>query len=144
MGRRAHMLGWTVGAAVGALAVGIVVGVAIGLAFGLGGPARDGWQDLAAFAAGLVFGIGAAGLAWFVLFSLVVRRFVREGRRLGVGLWSLPFLIGVPLLAWALLGATGAVVGGELTQVTLLAAVVTALVVPPLVMVVREGGPQPV
>ena len=144
MGRRAHMLGWTAGAAVGALLAGIAVGVLVGLAFGLGGPARDGWEDLAAFAAGLVFGLGAAALAWFVLFSLVVRRFVREGRRLRVWLWSLPFLVGVPLVAWVVVGLSGPLVGGEVTQVVALVAVVTGLVVPPAVMVSREGGPQPV
>jgi membrane protease YdiL (CAAX protease family) len=139
------MLGWTAGAALGALLVGIAVGVLVGLAYGLGGPARDGWEDLAAFAAGLVLGLGAAALAWFVLFwLLVVRRFVREGRRLGVWFWSLPFLVGVPLVTWAVLGASGAVVGGELTQVIALVAVVTGLVVPPAVVLVREGGPQPV
>lgn len=144
MGRRAHMLGWTGAAAVGALLVGVAVGVLAGLAFGLGGAPRDGWEDLAAFAAGLVLGLGAAALAWFVLFSLVVRRFVREGHRLRVWLWSLPFLVGVPLVAWAVLGASGTLVGGEVTQATALVAVVTGLVVPPAVMVAREGGPQPV
>jgi membrane protease YdiL (CAAX protease family) len=138
------MLGWTAGAAVGALLVGIAVGVIVGLAYGLGGPARDGWEDLAAFAAGLVLGLGAAALAWFVLFSLVLRRFVREGRRLRVWLWSLPFLVGVPFVAWAVLGVSGTLVGGEVTQVMALVAVVTGLVVPPAVMVAREGGPQPV
>jgi membrane protease YdiL (CAAX protease family) len=144
MGRKAHMLGWTLGAAAGAVLVGIAVGVVAGLAFGLAGPARDGWEDLAAFATGLVLGLGAAGVAWFVLFSLVVRRFVREGRRVAVWLWSLPFVVGVPLAVWLVLGATGLVGGGDLTQVTLLVAVVTALVAPPAVMVVRDGGPQPV
>lgn len=145
MGRRAHVLGWTAGAALGALLVGIAVGVVVGLAFGLGGPPRDGWEDLAAFAAGLVLGLGAAALAWVVLFTvMVLRRFVREGRRLAVWLWSLPFLVGVPLAVWAVLGASGALVGGGLTQVTALVAVVTGLVVPPAVTLVREGGPQPV
>ena len=138
------MLAWTLGAAVGALLVGIAVGVVVGLAAGLGGPARDGWQDLAAFATGLVVGIGAAAVAWVVLFTLVLRRYVREGRRLSVWLWSLPFLVGVPLAVWSLLGVSGAVVGGELTQVALLVAVVTGLVAPPVVMLAREGGPQPV
>lgn len=145
MGRRAHILVWTLGAAVGALLVGIAVGLVVGVTSGLAGPPRDGWEDLAAFALGLVLGLAAAGLTWFVLFFvLVVRRFVREGRRVGVVLWSLPLLVGVPLVAWLLLGLTGAVVGGELTQTTLLVAVVAALVVPPAVVLVREGGPQPI
>lgn len=144
MGRRAHMLGWTLAAAAGALAVGVVVGAVVGLAVGLGGPPRDGWQDLAAFATGLVLGLGAAALAWVVLFTLVLRRYVREGRRLRVWLWSLPFVLAVPVAAWALLGVSGAVVGGEGTQAALLVAVVMGLVAPPAVMVVREGGPQPV
>jgi membrane protease YdiL (CAAX protease family) len=139
------MLGWTAGGVLGALLVGAVVGVLVGLAFGLAGPPRDGWEDLAAFAAGLVLGLGAAALAWVVLFTvLVLRRFVREGRRLAVWLWSLPLLVGVPLATWAVLGAGGVVVGGELTQVTALVAVVTGLVVPPAMTLVREGGPQPV
>ncbi|EYR64566.1 hypothetical protein N866_08730 [Actinotalea ferrariae CF5-4] len=145
MGRRAHILVWTLGAAVGALLVGIAVGLVVGVTSGLAGPPRDGWEDLAAFALGLVLGLAAAALTWFVLFFvLVVRRFVREGRRVGVVLWSLPLLVGVPLVAWLLLGLTGAVVGGELTQTTLLVAVVAALVVPPAVVLVREGGPQPI
>ncbi|WP_225755677.1 hypothetical protein [Actinotalea sp. Marseille-Q4924] len=144
MGRRAHMLGWTLGAAVGAVLVGVVVGVVVGLASGVGGPPRDGWEDLAAFALGLVVGLLAAAVAWVVLFTLVLRRFVREGRRLRVWLWSLPVLVGLPLAVWLLLGLSGGVVGGELTRTVLLVTVAAALVVPPAVMVVREGGPQPI
>ena len=143
MGRRSHMLLWTLGAAFAALAVGVVVGVVVGLAYGLGGPPRDGWEDLAAFAAGLVVGFGAAAVAWLVLFALVVRRFAREGRRLGVWLWSLPFVVAVPLAGWALLGLTGAQ-PGETTQAAFLFVAVAGLVAPPAVLLAREGGPQPV
>jgi hypothetical protein len=140
---RSRMLLWVVGAAGASLLVGLLVGTLVGLAYGLGGPPSDGWRDLAAFAMGLVTAVLAAGVAWLVLMTVVVRRSLPAGRRRPVLLWSLLALVAVPVVALVLLGVlpTG-LQPSEVTQSVLLVAVVVGVVAPPVALLLQARPEQ--
>lgn len=90
-----------------ALGVGVAVGLVVGLLTrGLSDPS-NGWADLAAVILGMVGGVVAAMLVWFVAMVLATRRFVPAGSRLGVLGWSALIVVASPLLVAALVALVG-------------------------------------
>jgi len=90
-----------------ALGVGVAVGLIVGLVTRVLADSSNGWADLAAVILGMIAGVIAAMLLWFVAMVLATRRFVPAGRRLGVLGWSALIVVASPVLVAALFTLVG-------------------------------------
>lgn len=106
---RIALVGWPIGALVGALLAALLVGALVAALVLSGGQDRDGWEDLAAVASGMVAAAAVAVIAWVLLLVLGARRLFPRGRR------TVPVLLTLGAGAVAAAGAVWVtvVVGAE-------------------------------